>query len=78
MFASNAKATRSARCSKTISQRVGSVGTIGGGFIHATPSVTAGLDVGKIVQGENLLIQVMDSGLARLGPVITSRSERMG
>lgn len=78
IFASNAKATKSARCSKTISQRVGSVGMMAVGFIHATPSVIAGLYVGKIVPEGNLLVQVTDSGLARLGPVTTSRSERMG
>lgn len=49
-----------------------------GGFIHATPTVTADLYVGKIGLEGILLVQVLDSGLALLDPVIISRSEQMG
>ncbi len=75
--ASNAKTTESARCPKSITKKVRSVGTMIVGFVQATTIVAAELCVGKIGLEGTLLVQVVDSGLARSGLVVMFLSEGM-
>jgi len=78
-FASSAKTTQSVRCPKSITKKVGSVGTIIVGFIQVTAIVTAKakLCVGKTELEGTLLVQVVDSGLARSVLVVIFLSEGM-
>lgn len=76
-FASGVKTTESARCPKSITKKVGSVGTIIVGFIAVTTIVTAELYVGKTELERTLLVLVVDSGLARSVLVVIFLSEGM-
>ena len=77
IFASSAKTTQSARCPKSITKKVGSVGTIIVEFIAIITLVTAKFRVGKTGLDGTLLVHVVDSGLARSGLVVTFLSEGM-
>jgi len=76
-FASSAKPTESARCPKSNTEKVGLVGTMIVGCIRATAVVTAELCVDKTGLESTLLVQVVDSGLARSGLAVIFLSEGM-
>ncbi len=76
-FTLGIKTTESVRYPKSITKKVGSVGTIIVGFIAVTIIMTAELYVGKTELERTLLVLVVDSGLARPGLVVMFLSEGM-
>jgi len=76
-FASSAEIFQSVRCLKSITKKVGSVGTIIVGFIAVTIIVTAELFVGKTELERTLLVLVVDSRLTRPGLMVMFLSEGM-
>lgn len=69
-FASSAKRTQNTGRRRAIIKKDGLVGMMVVAFIQATQIVTAELCVARTGLGWDLLVQVMDSGLAQQDPVV--------